>query len=96
MKHVVRIFAPPLGECAGKNTWENAARRLESRLRTRLAVDLRLEVIHLFSREFFAHPQVMDLVQSGKGDLPIVVLNGTVIQSGGKLSERTIRESLGL
>ena len=96
MAHVVKVFTASQGDCActGTNTWENAARGLEARLRQRLKMDVRLEMVPLFSREFFAHPEVMTLVQTGNGEPPIVTLNNRVIQAGGKLRERTIREAL--
>lgn len=74
---VVKVFAPPLSECAGENTWENAAHGMEARMRSRFGTIVRFQTVHLFSPEFFDHPEVMQLVQSG-----------------GKLSERTIRQAL--
>ncbi|MEX2444233.1 MAG: hypothetical protein WD492_11535 [Alkalispirochaeta sp.] len=94
MSHVVRVFVPPVGECAGENTWENAGRAMEARLRRVLTEDVQFETVHLFSPEFFAHPEVTSLVQNGEGTPPIVTLDGRVIQSGGKLRERLIREEL--
>ncbi|MDZ7795266.1 MAG: hypothetical protein U5P10_16720 [Spirochaetia bacterium] len=94
MEHVVRVFVPPLGECAGKNTWEKALGVVESRLREKLEFEVRFEIVTLFSKEFFAYPEVASLVQSGEGEPPIVTLDDRVIQRGGKLRERTIREAL--
>ena len=92
-EHVVRVFAPPLSECAGENTWENAVKALAERLKPRLGDAVRFETVHLFSREFFEHPEVTALVQSGEANPPIVTLDGEVVQTGGKLSERKIREA---
>ena len=94
MEHVVRVFAPPLGECAGSNTWESAAKRMEARLRDRLGVAVRFETIHFFSPEFFGHPEVAELVRNGEGTPPIVTVDDQVVQTGGKLRERVIREAL--
>lgn len=94
MERIVRVFVPPLGECAGNNTWEKAVGAVESRLHERLDFEVRFEIITLFSKEFFAYPEVASLVQTGEGEPPIVTLDDRVIQSGGKLRERTIREAL--
>jgi len=93
-EHVVRVFAPPLSECAGENTWENAVKALAGRLKPRLDDAVRFETVHLFSKQFFEHPEVMAMVQSGGAAAPIVMLDGELLQSGGKLSERKIREAL--
>gem|GEM_PF-738493 len=93
-EHVVRVFAPPPGECAGENTWENAVKALAGRLKPRLGDAVRFETVHLFSKQFFEHPEVMAMVQNGEAAAPIVTLNGELLQSGGKLSERKIREAL--
>ncbi|SIQ40885.1 hypothetical protein SAMN05920897_10897 [Alkalispirochaeta americana] len=92
-EQVVRIFVPPTGECAGDNTWEKAARGIEERLRRRTGIKVRFETIYLFSPEFFAHPEVAQLIQSGQKP-PIIMVNNRIIQAGGKLRERTIREAL--
>lgn len=92
-EQVVRVFVAPTGECAGENTWENAARGVEARVRKSITSDVRFETIYLFSPEFFAHPEVAQLIQSGQ-EPPIITVNDRVIQTGGKLRERTIREAL--
>ena len=92
---VVRVFAPPVSECAGDNTWEQAARGIEARMRRRFGeAAVKLEFIHLFSREFFDHPEIMKLVQEGTGKPAIVTVNGAVVQTEGKLRERVVREEL--
>lgn len=63
-------------------------------MRSRFGAAVRFETVHLFSPEFFNHPQVMQIVQSGSGKPPIVTVDDQVVQTGGKLSERIIREAL--
>lgn len=94
MTHVVKVFVVPLGTCVGDNTWENAVKGIASRVRRRSSIDARFETVTLFSKEFFAHPDIVSLVKTGEGRLPIVTVDGTVIQTGGKLNERVIREAL--
>lgn len=92
---VVRVFAPPVSECAGDNTWERATGFIEAQIRRRFGdTAVRFEFIHLFSPEFFNHPEIMKLVQAGRGKPAIVTVNGSVIQTEGKLRERVIREQL--
>ncbi len=92
---VVRVFAPPVSECAGENTWENAVHAIEQRLRRRFGQNtFRVEFVHLFSPEFFGYPEIMQLVESGEGKPAIVTVNDRVVQREGKLSERVIREAL--
>ncbi|TVR87818.1 MAG: hypothetical protein EA428_12750 [Spirochaetaceae bacterium] len=90
---VVTVFAPPASECAGTNTWENAVLAFEHRFAKRYGNRVRFKAAPLFSPEFFQNPAVTEAVQQG-AEAPIITLNGRVIQRGGKLSERIIREEL--
>lgn len=90
---VITVFAPPATECAGANTWENAVLAFEHRFSKRYGNRVTFATSHLFSTEFFQNPAVTNAVQQG-AQAPIITLNGQVIQSGGKLSERRIREEL--
>ena len=92
---VIRVFVPPVSGCAGENTWENAVQGIEHRLCSRFGNDaFEIELVHLFSAEFFRYPEVMQLVESGEGQPAIVTVNGAVLQKEGKLSERKLREAL--
>ncbi len=90
---VITVFAPPATECAGANTWENAVLAFEHRFSKRYGNRVTFTTSHLFSPEFFQNPAVTEAVQQG-AEAPIITLNGQVIQRGGKLSERLIREEL--
>ncbi|MCA1753508.1 MAG: hypothetical protein LC641_02180 [Spirochaeta sp.] len=89
----VTVFAPPALDCAGSNTWESAVLAFEHRFAKRYGNKVHFTKADLFSPEFFQNPAVMEAVQNG-GTAPIIAFNGRVIQSGGKLSERVIREEL--
>ena len=90
---VVTVFAPPALECAGSNTWESAVLAFEHRFAKRYGNKVHFTNADLFSPEFFQNPDVMGAVQQG-AEAPVITLNERVIQRGGKLSERIIREEL--
>jgi len=91
---VVRVFAPPASTCAGGKTWKDAAELIFRRLTDRFGSQVLFEFIELFSPEFFKFPDVMTRLQEGSAQVPIIAVNGEIVQSGGKISERAIREGL--
>jgi hypothetical protein len=91
-KITVKIFAPPLGECAGNNTWQSAASVIGKKLQKRYGENVETEFIELFSPESFNYPDIMELVQTGDKQPPFITVNDRLVHSGGKISERAIRE----
>ena len=92
---VVRVFAPPpVSGCAEGKTWENAADVIFRRLAGRFGSQVAFEFIQLFSPEFFQFPRVLAGLQDGSAQVPIITVDDDVVQSGGKISERSIREVL--
>lgn len=92
---VVRVFAPPPASgCAVGKTWKDAAEVIFRRLADRFGIQVAFEFIELFSPEFFQFPQVMARLQEGSAQVPIIAVDGEIVQSGGKISERAIREVL--
>jgi|YelNatPaOPRAMG01_1025707.scaffolds.fasta_scaffold64684_2 disulfide oxidoreductase YuzD len=79
-------------------TWETAANWLRERLDKRFGWQVRLQYVELFSPESFAFPDVMEAIQQGRHQLPIVLVDGEIVLSGGKLNEglitRHVRERL--
>ncbi len=90
----VRIFAPPLGECAGNNTWQTAASMIGKKLQKRYGENVETEFIELFSPESFNYPDIMEFVQTGDKQPPFITVNDRLVHSGGKISERAIREEI--
>jgi hypothetical protein len=88
-----RVRPTDLRVCGGK-TWENAADVIFQRLAGRFGSQVAFEFIQLFSPEFFQFSQVMARVQDGSAHVPIITVDDEIVQSGGKISERTIREAL--
>ncbi len=93
-KITVRIFAPPLGECAGNNTWQTAASMIGKKLQKRYGENVETEFIELFSPESFNYPDIMELVQNEEKQPPFIIVNDRLVHSGGKISERAIREEI--
>lgn len=93
-KITVKIFAPPLDQCAGNNTWQSAASMVGMKLQKRYGNHVETEIIELFSPESFHHPEIMELVQKGEHQPPFITVNDKLVHSGGKISERAIRESI--
>jgi hypothetical protein len=92
---VVRVFAsPPAQGCAEGKTWKSAAEVIFRRLADRFGGQVTFEFIQLFSPEFFRFPQVVARLQEGSAQVPITTVDDEIIQSGGKISERAIRQVL--
>lgn len=92
----VRIFALPIDACDPGNTWRNAAWMIARRLRERYGRAVETEFVEIFSPESFEYPDILSLLEKGDDVPPYVTVNGTLVQSGGKISERRIREQLEL
>ena len=93
-KITVKIFAPPLGDCAGNNTWQSAASMIGKKLQKRYGDHVETEFIELFSPESFHYPDIMELVRKGEHQPPFTTVNDKLVHSGGKISERAIREGI--
>ena len=93
---VVRIFALPMDACDPSKTWQSAAWMIARRLRERYGGTVETEFVEIFSPESFEYPDILSLLEKGDDVPPYVTVNGTLVQSGGKLSERRIREQLEL
>lgn len=90
----IRFFAPPMVACDPRKTWKFAAERLGKRMKVWFGNDVKMEFVELFSPESFSYPDILGLVEREEGTPPFVTVNGKLIQSGGKLSERLIRAEI--
>lgn len=89
----VHIFGLPIAACDPNKTWKAAADMIGRRLELRFGGAVRTVYVELYSPESFEFETIVKLLQSGRTP-PFVTLNGRVIQSGGKLSERGIAQEL--
>lgn len=95
----VRIFALPMEACDPSKTWQNAVRMIARRLRERYGDAVETEFVEIFSPESFQYPEILSLFEKGDDLPPYVTVNGSLVQSGGKISEGRIRrhvERLGI
>lgn len=90
----VRIFAFPMEGCDPSKTWRAASEMIAKRLSARYGNRIQTEFIEIFSPESFHYPEILDLIQNEQALPPIVTVEGKVVLSGGKLSERVLREEL--
>ena len=67
---------------------------IEKRIADKTGIRAQFNLIELFSPESFSYPQVYEMLQQQKVDTPIIMVNDTVVQTGGKISERIIREGI--
>ena len=90
---IVRFFALPIVACVPEKSWRHAAGFLSQRLNATFGDSVQCEFVELFSPESFQYANVLELLEQGSQP-PFVTVNGRLIQSGGKLSERLIKEEL--
>ena len=84
---VVQIMGTPVACAAGvRDTWREAAGWTAGQLRTRFGDAVRVEYYDLFDPG--CPPLPPDV------HLPLVIVNGTVLTSGGKISVPAIRKRL--
>lgn len=89
----VHIFGLPMAACDPNKTWKAAAEMIGRRLQSRFDESVRTVYVELYSPETFEFDHIVKLLQKGASP-PFVTINGELIQSGGKLSERRIAEEI--
>lgn len=88
---LIRVIAPPTAPNACVNTWENAIQLIESKIMARYPGQVVFEFVPLFSRAFFEIPRMVQALQDGSAETPVILVNDRIVQSGGKISESKIR-----
>ena len=90
----VNIFVQPTAYCDPSKSWMAAMNLIEKRIANKTEIRVQFTLIELFSPESFSFPQIYEMLQQQKAETPIIMINGTIVQTGGKLSERIIREGI--
>ncbi len=90
-KFDIKIFVMPAGACSYEKSWQYAVDLVSKKLKDRLGDAFDMKLIEIFSPESFSYKEIMEGIQQEKFQTPVVTLNGKIIQTGGKLSERGIR-----
>ena len=81
----------PAGACSYEKSWRYAVDLISKKLKERLGDIFDMKLIEIFTPESFSYKEILDGIQQEKLQTPVVTLNGKIIQTGGKLSERGIR-----
>ena len=91
----VRIFGVPTACATGvSDAWREVADWARKQLTARFGERVSVEYHDLFSPEMDRFPQVMALVSSGEGQVPLVFVGKDLLSSGGKVSVPAIRRQL--
>lgn len=90
-KNDVKIFVMPVGACSYEKSWQFAVDLISKKLKERLGDVFDMKLIEIFTTESFSYNEIIEGIQQEKFQIPVVTLNGKIIQMGGKLSERAIR-----
>ena len=90
-KFDIKIFVMPAGACSYEKSWQFAVDLISKKLKERLGDIFDMELIEIFTPESFSYKEILEGIQQEKLQTPVVMLNGKIIQTGGKLSERGIR-----
>ncbi len=84
----------PVGACSYEKSWQYAVDMISKKLKTRLGDVFDMKLIEIFSPESFSYKEIIEGIQQEKLQTPVVTINGNIIQSGGKLSERAINTEI--
>lgn len=91
----VRIFGVSTACATGvTDAWREAAGWARQQLTTRFGQQVSVEYYDLFSPEMDRFPEVMALVSTGQGQVPLVFVDEELLSSGGKVSVPDIRRHL--
>lgn len=90
-KFDIKIFVMPVGACSYEKSWQFAVDMISKKLKERMGDVFEMKLIEIFSPESFSFKEILDGIQNEKLKTPVVMMNEKIIQSGGKLSERTLR-----
>ncbi len=88
------VGVPAAATCAPEKTWRAAADLVRGRLRARFGVDVVVEYAELFTPDMAAHPAAEALVADGSAVPPVVLLDGVLVSSGGKLNVSAIERAV--
>lgn len=90
-KFDIKIFVMPLGACSYENSWQYAVDMISKTLKDRVGGIFDMKLNEIFSPESYSYKEIMEGIQQEKYQTPVVTIDGKIIQSGGKLSERNLK-----
>lgn len=90
----IKVLVMPVGACTYEKSLQYAVDLISRKLKDRLGDVFTMKLIEVFSAESFEYGDVLKQIEEEKIQTPVVMLNDRVIQSGGKLSERLIKQGI--
>ena len=91
---VLVVGVPSPAGCSPAQTWRTAAGTVRSRLAGRFGEAVSVEYAELFSPDMSRHPDIEAKVASGDALPPLVVIDGRLRFSGGKLNLSAIERAV--
>jgi len=67
---------------------------VSKKLKDRLGDVFEIKLIEIFSPESFSYKEIIEGIQNEKLQTPVVMIDDEIVQSGGKLSERNLKEEI--
>lgn len=84
----------PIAGCAGNKTWRAASEMVFKKLRDKFGSNIETKYVDLYSPESFQYEKVSKLMENNSHKPPYIFINDEIYDSGGKISERKIREEI--
>jgi disulfide oxidoreductase YuzD len=84
-KFGIKIFVMLIGACSYEKVGEYAVDFVSKTLKDRLGDVFDIRLIEIFSHESFSYKEIIEGMQQENLTTPIVMINGKIVQAGGKL-----------
>ncbi len=91
---VVIVGFPPAASCPPEKTWRAAAGRVARRLHARFGDAVAVAYADFLSPEIGAHGDVEARIAAGGLVPPVVMVDGAILSSGGKLNVSAIERAV--
>ncbi len=91
---VLIVGLPSAATCPPEKTWRSAASFVGQRLHARFGASVDVEYVELFSPEMADHPDVETRIAADSLMPPVVVVDGAISFSGGKLNVSAIERAV--
>ncbi|MDZ7763750.1 MAG: hypothetical protein U5K00_04900 [Melioribacteraceae bacterium] len=90
----IEIFGMPIAGCAEDKTWRAASEMVFKKLKEKFDSQIDTKYIELYSPESFQYEKINKLLENDSQKPPYIFINDEMFDSGGKISERIIREEI--
>jgi len=90
----IEIFGMPIAGCAENKTWRAASEMIFKKLKKKFGANIETKYVELYSPESFQYEKVIKLLENNSHKPPYIFINDEMYDSGGKISERRIREEI--